>query len=355
MPTNLKALTKRELFDYFKSLKEPKYRATQVFKWIWDKGEENPLNFTDISKELRNFLKENTEISSLKLQRIKNSEDGSIKFLFRLPDGLNVESVFIPMNKRRTVCVSSQVGCPLGCRFCATGTMGLMRNLEAWEIADQILQVRKFLRDRIEKDLKPVTNVVFMGMGEPFLNMDNVLKSLHYIHSPSGMHIGARHITLSTAGIVPGIYQLSEMKLQVKLAVSLHTAIQRKRIRLMPIARRYTIEEIRKACIYYIKKTNKRITFEIIQIPGVTDTDEDIEALRTFLHGMIAKINLIPYNPFPGGPYREPTNGEIGAFYRKLQRLPYAVTLRHSKGKDIKAACGQLALFFEVNSTAKHF
>jgi len=349
MSVNLKSLTKGELAGFFKSLGEPGYRGEQVFRWLWQRGEEEPENFTDLPKSLRRTICEKGNISSLRIVEWMNSRDGSIKFLMGLNDGLQIESVFIPLNGRRTVCVSSQVGCPLQCRFCATGTLGIKRNLEAWEIADQVLQIKKFVKQsgpgNYNGEKRPVTNVVFMGMGEPFLNTENVLKSLDFLNSPNGLAIGARHITLSTVGITPGIYRLAEFEKQVKLAISLHTAIQEKREEIMPVAKKYPLKELRKACFYYVKRTGKRITFEIVHLPGITDTDEDIKALERFLSGLIAKINLIPYNPFPSSPFREPREDEIRRFYRKLEKLPYTVTLRQSKGRDIQGACGQLALF----------
>lgn len=346
MKINLKSLSREELVEFFSSIGEPKYRADQVFRWMWQKGEDHPENFSNLSKSLRELIQKRWEISSIKISETTYSSDGSIKFLMTLKDKSQVESVFIPQNERRTVCISSQVGCPLSCKFCATGLLGFKRNLEAWEIGDQVLQIKKFLKAQnyLNGRKKLVSNVVYMGMGEPFLNLKNVLKSLEFLNSPNSLGIGARHITLSSVGITPGVYTLADKKLQVKLAISLHTAIQEKRAEIMPIAKKYPLSEIRKACFYYVEKTNKRITFEIIQIPGLTDTDEDIKALERFLKGLIAKVNIIPYNPFPGGFYRSPTEEEIKRFYKKMTRLHYPVTLRYSKGKDIQAACGQLAL-----------
>ena len=251
--------------------------------------------------------------------------------------------MYIPYEKRRTVCLSSQVGCPLKCKFCATGTIGFKRNLETWEILDQLLSVKKALIE-VDPSFKGITNVVFMGMGEPFLNWERVRDALHLIRSPIAFGIGARHITISTVGIVPGIYYLAEERRQFKLAVSLHTAIQQKREELVPIAREYPIRELKRACFYYQMKKGKRITFEVVHIPGITDTDEDVRALLRFIDGLMAKVNVIPFNPVDGLPYRAPREDETEAFLKKLRKLPVPVTLRRSKGRDVSGACGQLAL-----------
>ena len=256
--------------------------------------------------------------------------------MLKLLDGREVESVFIPDGKRRTVCVSSQVGCPLKCSFCATGKLGFVRNLEFWEILEQVRFVRDYTGERI-------TNVVFMGMGEPMLNLENVFKAIDLLQENDAFKIGARKITVSTAGVVPGIYRLLEYKKQVKLAISLNSAIQEKREMIMPIAKRYPLSELRKAILDYYKIKRRWVTFEYILLPGFNDTDEDIRALEKFIRDIPCKINLIPYNSFEGAPFREPTDMEVERFLRKLYRLKATITLRKSKGRDIKGACGQLA------------
>ena len=328
----------KELAGWLRKSGESPFRARQIFKWLWQKGESDPFSFTDLPMVLREKLASEFEVGQLKVVEALRSEDGSIKFLMELPDGEKVESVFIPEADRKTVCVSSQVGCPLRCAFCATGLMGFRRNLKAWEIAGQVLEIRKYL------GLERVTNVVFMGMGEPFLNTEETLRAVRILNEPWGPGIGARKITLSTVGIIPGIRKLVSFDRQVKLAISLHTAIQEKREKLVPIARQYPVSALKEVLVDYYERTRRRITIEYVHLPGVNDTDEDVEALSEFLDGMKAKINLIPFNPHPKLPFRPPTDDEVKAFLEKLYRLPHAVTLRKSKGRDVRGACGQLAI-----------
>lgn len=334
---NLKAKTREEIEAYLKELGEKPYRATQIIRWLWQKGESEIDKFSDLPLSLREKLKEDFYIYKVEPVSIKKSPiDGSIKFLLRFIDGREVESVFIPEGKRRTVCVSSQVGCPLKCTFCATGRLGFTRNLEFWEILEQVRFVRDYVGERI-------TNVVFMGMGEPMLNLENVFRAIDLLQENDAFKIGARKITLSTAGIVPGIYRLLEYKKQVKLAVSLNSAIQEKREKIMPVAKRFPLSELKKAILDYYRVKKRWVTFEYIQLPGFNDTDEDVQALERFIKGIPCKINLIPYNSFEGSFFREPSQVEIERFLRKLYRLKATITLRKSKGRDIKGACGQLA------------
>ncbi len=334
---NLRAETRKDIEEYLKNLGEKPYRATQIIRWLWQKGESDIEKFSDVPLSLREKLKEHFTVYQVEAQSIKKStSDGSIKFLLKLHDKNEIESVFIPDGKRRTVCVSSQVGCPLKCKFCATGMLGYTRNLEFWEILEQVRFVRDYTGER-------VTNVVFMGMGEPMLNLDSVFKAIDLLQENDAFKIGARKITVSTAGVVPGIYRLLEYKKQVKLAVSLNSAIQEKREEIMPIAKRYSLSELKKAILDYYKIKKRWITFEYIQLPGFNDSEEDVRALERFIKDIPCKINLIPYNSFAGSPFREPTDAEIERFLRKLYRLKATITLRRSKGRDIKGACGQLA------------
>lgn len=335
---DLKSMDIGKLGKEMERLGEPPYRASQIFRWIWKKGEINPLKFSDLPKKFREYLSENYKIFSLVERKRNISKDGSIKFLFELEDGLYIESVFIPDGKRKTVCVSSQVGCPLKCTFCATGLTDFKRNLKGWEIADQMLSIQKNLQKRI-------TNIVFMGMGEPLLNTAEVKRAVEILTSHIGPNIGARKITISTAGIPEGIKKLTEFKRQIKLALSLHTAIQEKREEIMPIAKRHKLLEVKDALIYYQMIKRRWITVEIVHIPGFNDTEEDIRGLERFLKGLGAKINLIPFNPYPGASFRKPKEEETEKFLVRLMKLPYPVTLRKSKGSDVKAACGQLAYF----------
>ncbi len=339
--TNLKSLSYRELVGKLRDMGEKPYRATQIFNWIWKKGETDIMRFSDIKKSLRGQLNEMFFVPKLVEKEGVASSDGSVKFIFELPDGNEIESVFIPDRDRRTVCVSTQVGCPIGCKFCATGLLlGYKRNLEAWEIVEQVLRISLALGVRI-------SNVVYMGMGEPFLNYDAVVASAELLNSDHALNIGARKITISTVGIIPGIYRLSAHPKQFKLAISLHSAIQEKREEIVPIARRYPLKELKKAIFAYYHAKKRFITFEYVLLPGFNDSDEDIEAIDRFLKGLPSKINIIPFNPFPGARFRAPTEEEIACFHTKLLTLPYTVTLRRSKGQDVRAACGQLALLRE--------
>ncbi len=335
---NLKSFTYSEMVALMREMGEKPYRATQLFNWLWRKGETDIMNFSDIKKSFRERLMEEFHVPSLIEKQRLYSSDGSVKFIFELPDGKEIESVFIPDRGRRTVCVSTQVGCPIGCKFCATGLLlGYKRNLEEWEIAEQVLRVGLALNTRI-------TNVVYMGMGEPFLNFDAAIRSAYILNDDHALNIGARKVTISTVGIVPGIYKLAEQKKQFKLAISLHSAIQSKREEIIPVARRFPLKELRKAVFAYYHAKKRFITFEYVLLSGFNDSDEDIDAIDRFLKGLPSKINLIPFNPFPGSEFRAPTESEIYRFYTKLMQLPYTVTLRKSKGQDVAAACGQLAL-----------
>ncbi len=336
---NLKSFSFRELVSLMRDMGEKPYRATQIFNWIWRKGETDIMKFSDIKKSFRERLAEEFFVPSIVEKQRVESEDGSVKFIFELPDGHEIESVFIPDRGRKTVCVSTQVGCPIGCKFCATGLLlGYKRNLEAWEIAEQVLRISLALGIRI-------TNVVYMGMGEPFLNYEATIRSAELLNDDRALNIGARKITISTVGIVPGIYKLAAHPRQFKLAISLHSAIQSKREKIIPVARRFPLKELRKAIFSYYHAKKRFVTFEYVLLPGFNDSDEDIEAIDSFLKGLPSKINIIPFNPFPGSDFRAPTDDEIYRFYTKLMKLPYTVTLRKSKGQDVKAACGQLALF----------
>lgn len=341
MLANLIALKPSELEGLLSELNVPLYRKNQILKWIWGKSENNIENFSDLPKPLRKFLSENFFINRAKPISILHSNDGSIKFLIELENQDKVESVFIPDADRNTICVSSQVGCPLKCEFCATGKLGFTRNLKFHEILEQVRIVRDYVKVRI-------TNVVFMGMGEPFLNYEEVIESARVINSNFAFGIGARKITISTAGIVPGINRLSEEQEQFKLAVSLNSAIQEKRERLMPIAKKYTLDQLKKALLHYYEKKQRWITFEYILIPEVNDTKEDLNALAEYTNTIPSKVNVIPYNPHPYTSFRAPTEEEVESFLNKLRKkIKRAVTLRKSKGRDIKGACGQLAYFLK--------
>ena len=340
---NLISLNVKRLESLFSSLNEKPYRVRQVLKWIWGKGKDNIDEFSDLPKDLRHFLSQNYYIKRAEPLSILASQDGSIKFLIKLENEDRVESVFIPDGERNTVCVSSQVGCPLKCAFCATGKLGYVRNLKFYEILEQVRIIRTHVNARI-------TNVVFMGMGEPFLNYDEVIESARVINDPNTFSIGARKITISTAGIIPGIRKLANEPEQFKLAVSLNSAIQEKREKLMPIAKKYPLSELREALLDFYETKKRWITFEYILIPGVNDTKEDVEALTEYVNSIPSKLNLIPYNPHPYSEFRAPKDEEVEKFLKILRKnLKRVVTLRKSKGQDIKGACGQLAYFSKLN------
>lgn len=334
MKRNIKALDIEEIKRVVEDMGLEPYRASQIFKWIWDKGIEDFSEMTDIKKSVREELAENFSIKGLEPVKVKSSKDGARKFLFRLEDGNLIETVYIPDGKRDTVCVSTQVGCPLKCKICYTGKKGFKRNLKFYEIADQVVKVKKLLG-------KGITNVVLMGMGEPLLNYDESLRAIKIINSQIG--IGARKITLSTAGVIPEIYRLSDFPLQIKLAVSLNATDDSTRDMLMPINRRYPLKELLKAVRFFTQKRRKRVTFEYVVIKGINDRREDIERLPELLSGIPCKINLIPFNPFPGTRFKPPSKKGLSRLLKSwYPRLP-CITIRDSKGSDILAGCGQLA------------
>ncbi|HAV92280.1 TPA: 23S rRNA (adenine(2503)-C(2))-methyltransferase RlmN [candidate division WOR-3 bacterium] len=311
-----------------------KFRAQQIFKWLYEKNTFDFNLMTDIAIPERIHLNEIFDISLNDRVEIFNSKkDSSSKFLFKFKDE-SAESVLMPERDRTTVCLSSQTGCFLKCSFCATGKKS-GRNLSSGEIIRQFVYMARESKERI-------TNVVFMGMGEPMLNMENVLEAVNILNCDKGIRIGARKITISTAGIIPGIDALTEFPLQVKLAVSLNSAIQAKREILMPIAKTYDLISLKKAIRKYQDAKNKRITFEYILIPEFNDFSEDVNAIFDYVKGIDCKINIIPYNPIDSQ-FRAPSKKEINSFFERLSPLKDAVTIRESRGRDINGACGQLA------------
>lgn len=322
-----------------RSMGEKAFHGRQLFKWLYKLRQYDFNMITDLSRDIRTRLDEKYDFRGLTLQQSEVSADGTTKFLFRLEDGLPVESVLIPDEEagRKTVCVSSQVGCSLGCAFCATGTMGAGRNLTVGEIVGQLI----FLRDQYGDDA--FTNIVLMGMGEPLLNLDNVVEAVKIISAGDGLAVSAKKVTISTAGIVPGIKQLADMKLKVRLAVSLNAAFQHKRARIMPIAKKYPLDELAEALRYYTTTTKFRVTFEYILFDGFNDGFEDVMALSRFIQGIPCKINLLAYNPIEGLDFRRPPDETVDWFAKELYPRAPAVTVRKSRGVDIDAACGQLA------------
>jgi len=333
---NLKGLTSDEIEHLVISQGEKRFRANQLFAWIYRRNALTFEEMTDISKGFRSKLNEVAEIGQLKLVRtVQSNLTKTQKFLFELPDGHRIETVLMEEELRLTACLSTQVGCALGCSFCATARLGFHRNLEAWEIVDQLLAVKRLSG-------KNPTNVVIMGMGEPFLNYENVIKACHLLNHPDGAAISHRKIVISTSGIVPRIVQYADEKQPFKLAISLNapTGIQRSKI--MPINKKYPLEKLMDAVKYYAQRSRLRVTFEYILLKGFNDRPEDAIQLKKLVQGLRCKINLIPLNPVH---QRDPQPDEvrINQFYAYFREFPAVVSVRWSKGTDIEAACGQLA------------
>ncbi len=317
------------------SMGQPRYRADQLFNWIYKRRISSFDEMSNFSKSLRSRLKEVADIGILRLSNIKSSSDQQThKFLFELEDGLCVEGVFMAEGKRRTTCLSSQVGCALNCDFCATGKMGFQRHLSAGEIVDQLLFIQKHLNTDI-------SNIVLMGMGEPFLNYDNVMAACDIISHDKGIAIGKRKITISTSGIIPAIKRFTDEGQKYKLAISLNAADDALRDRLMPINRKYPVAELMNAARYYAKRSRYRLTFEYVLIRGINDGRKNAIQLQKLLNGIPCKLNIIPYNKIDGR-YRGPAEKAIHEFIQPFLDMNIVVSVRRSKGEEIDAACGQL-------------
>lgn len=344
--TILKGLTLPELQDYFISINESKYRGSQLFNWLYNHISFDFNEMQNLTKELRNKLAENCEVQTLNKKAIQDSPStGTKKYLFQTYDNRNIESVVIPEEERNTLCISTQVGCPLDCKFCATGLMGYKRNLSVGEIVDQYLLIAK------ELGKNHITNIVYMGMGEPLLNFDATLKSIEIFTHELTKGLSRTRITVSTAGIPAKIKALADSGLRVKVAFSLHSAFETIRTRIMPINKKYSLEQNITALRYYAQQTKTRITFEYTMLKGINDRPEDIRALTKLCNQLPSKINLIPFNSIkhmnPGGisAELEPTPYQsILNFADKLRNNNITVMLRQTHGDDIAAACGQLAV-----------
>lgn len=342
---HVRNLSWEALDKLIRGLGEPAFRSQQVFQWIHRKGITDWEEMTDVPKGLRAHLAGRFRLESpAVVQRLVSQREDTVKYLLRLPDGELVETVLMAYDpptakRRRTLCVSTQVGCPLNCAFCATGRSGFTRNLEVHEILGQVLAVNRDLAARGEK---PVSNLVFMGMGEPFLNYENLVQAIRLLHHPLGLNIGWRRISVSTSGIVSGIYRLVEEGMPLVLAVSLHAPNHELRNRIMPVNRRYPLEELMAACHYWVAKTNRRITFEYILLSGVNDSLAQAGELVKLLRGLLANVNLIPFNPFPDAVFAKPSRNRVVAFRQYLESHGITAVIREEKGGDIEAACGQL-------------
>lgn len=337
---NLKALSKKELESFIVELGLPSYRTKQIIHWIYEKYTTSIEDITELSKDLRKTLSEKAYISNIELLDKKVSKDNTEKYLFKLEDGETIESVLIPDEKRLTLCISSQVGCAMNCRFCMTGKLGLKRNLFAHEIVDQIIAVSRAVKPRL------ITNIVLMGMGEPLNNFENVTEALRRMKDL--MNISPKRITLSTSGIAPKILELPKVAPPVNLAISLNATTDEIRDYLMPINKTYPISKLLEACRKFPLKKGRRITFEYVLIKGINDSPKDAERLVRLLRGIPSKVNLIPFNPYPDSEFEKPDDRTVRAFQEILLSHHVTAIIRKSKGQDIEAACGQLRAGYEV-------
>ncbi|MBU0478838.1 23S rRNA (adenine(2503)-C(2))-methyltransferase RlmN [bacterium] len=333
---DIKDFTLEEMKKAVVEIREPGYRAGQIFFWLYKKGVCDFQKMSNLPQAFMSRLEQDYYISALSLSGKLSSSDGTEKFLFNLGDGNFIETVLICARDRKTVCLSTQVGCKFGCVFCASGHGGFIRDLSPSEIINQIL----FLKDKLKHK---ITNYVFMGMGEPLNNCDNVLKAIMIMNSKPGMDIGARRITVSTCGVIPGIRRLTDLGLQINLSISLHAATDNLRDTLVPVNRRYPLKELIKASEHFIKKTGRILTLEYVLIKGKNDSLKDADGLEVIARRLKAKVNLIPCSPVPGLGFQPPSKKDIDIFMSRLVQGRIKVTRRESKGKDIQAACGQLA------------
>lgn len=332
---NIKDYNLDELKTEIENIGEKKYRAEQIFKWLYIDKVKSFDEMTNLSLELREKLKQNFDICNFTIERKLESKDGTKKYLFGINDGNAIESVLMEYHFGKTVCVSSQIGCKMGCKFCASTGIPFIRNLSSGEIVEQIIA--------IEQDEKcKVSNVVFMGIGEPMDNYDNVINAIEILNNQKGLNIGARHISVSTSGVVPRIYDFADKNIQCTLSVSLHSSNDKTRSSMMPINNVYNIEQLMKACRYYISKTNKRISFEYALAKDNNDNLDDAKELVNLLHGMLCHVNLIPINSIENGKYTKSSLENIIKFRDYLNNHGITATIRRELGSDINAACGQL-------------
>jgi len=338
---NIVELTVEELKQVLKDWKKPEFHGRQIFAWIYKKQVTDFAAMSDLSEDLRRRLKDNFCLIEIKLVDLLHSRDGTEKFLFVLRDKNLIESVIIPTEKRLTACISTQVGCKFSCTFCASGLLGFKRNLTTAEIIEQILYLKNKSKNQ------KLTHLVFMGVGEPLDNYDNLLKAIRIINSAQGLQIAARRITISTSGVIPAIKRLSTEGLQIELSISLHAADEKIRSQIMPINKKYPIKELIKACREYIKQTNRQITFEYVLIKDINSGLQSAVKLGRILKGLNAKVNLIPANVIRELKIEPPDKQETSSFRDSLLKQGINVTSRRPRGQDIQAACGQLRLRYE--------
>lgn len=339
---DIRKLSQSELIDTLVGMGEKKFRAKQIYEWLWQKSAQSFDEMTNLSKKLREQLKTHFTINAIAEDKVQRSEDGTIKSRYRLHDGHLIESVLIPVpvDKRFTVCVSSQVGCSLSCTFCATGRMKRLRNLDAGEIYDQVARVNE---QAIETFEHPLTNIVYMGMGEPLLAYRNVMESIERITAPDGLNMSPKRITVSTAGIAKMIRKLADDEVKFNLALSLHAADDEKRNEIMPINEQNNLAILMDALEYFYQKTRNRISYEYITFQNFNDSIEDAKNLYKLCRRFPVRVNIIEYNPIDGAPFLKSAEHRIDDFARYLRERGVMVTVRRSRGKDIDAACGQLA------------
>lgn len=332
---NIKDYNLEELKQELISLGEKPFRAEQIFKWLYIEKVHSFDEMTNLSLDLREKLKQNYDICNFSIVKKLESKDGTKKYLFGLSDGNAIESVLMQYHFGKTVCVSSQIGCKMGCKFCASTGIAFVRSLTSGEIVEQIIAIEQDIGENI-------SNVVFMGIGEPFDNYDNVMNAIKILNNQKGLNIGARHISVSTSGLVPKIYQFADENVQCTLSISLHSANNETRSSMMPVNNAYNIQELIKACKYYISKTNKRISFEYALAKDNNDNQKAADELIALLHGMLCHVNLIPINKIENGKYIKSSNENIIKFRDYLNSKGITATIRRELGSDIEAACGQL-------------
>ena len=332
---NIKDYALEELKEELKNLGEKPFRAEQIFKWIYQEKVKSFDEMTNISLALREKLKQEYTLCNYNIIKKQESSDGTKKYLFDVLDGNAIETVLMEYHHGKTICVSSQIGCKMGCKFCASTGIAFVRSLTAGEIVEQIIAVEQDIKDRI-------SNIVFMGIGEPLDNYDNVIKAIRIINHPKGLNIGARHISVSTSGLVPKIYDLAKENIPCTLSISLHATSNEKRSAMMPVNNAYPIEQLIQACRDYISKTNRRISFEYALAKENNDNLEDAKELVKLLKGMLCHVNLIPINKIENGKYAKSTNENIIKFRDYLNEHGIVATIRRELGSDIDAACGQL-------------
>lgn len=333
-------MTLTQLEEFFLTAGEKKFRAKQVYEWLWNKSLKNFDDMTNLSKPVRELLKANFTIDHIHVDLMQHSVDGTIKNAVKLYDGKVVESVLIPTSNRITACISSQVGCSLDCNFCATARLKRMRNLNAAEIYDQVVAIKEEAETYFQR---PLTNIVFMGMGEPLLNYNNVIEAIEKITSPEGLGMAPRRITLSTVGIAKMIKKLADDEVKFNLALSLHSAINETRSRLMPINEFNPIEDLAEALKYWYDKTKRKVTYEYVIWDGINDDEEHARALARFCKHIPSKVNIIQYNPIDEGEFRQASQSSVDLYIRILEQQGIVAKVRKSRGQDIDAACGQLA------------